>query len=680
MSTLKILVGLSGAGKSTIAKQLLVNENTTLMSSDDIRAELWGDAADQQSPDKVFQVMQKRTIDALLNGNDVVYDATNVNARRRVGFIKQLQYKVPNLDVECHIVVAPIDKCIEHQQLRDRVVPTYAIRRQAAGFQVPGYDEPYNKIYVYNNYYNPTYLSTIQAANVNVPQLSKWHQETVDKHTAMVEQYAREHGFSEKLQKLATLHDIGKHLTVAVDKEGEHHFYGHEGVGAYLYLCAEAPTGELDEATHEMALMIQYHSLAYSENSKETMMARLGAEMYQDLMQFSEADTNGAVRRDEMDTMSVLKWMNAFEDWEERLAQPPYCITAKHDGDYVLLKYQQLNSDFSTRCVHEARGSIFKKDENGLWQYVCRPFDKFFNYGQAEADEIDWSTARVLEKVDGSLMKCFYDNGEWHLATNGLPDAFKAQVSDMGYSYGDIFNRALGYDFRDMCKGLDPEYTYMFELTGPDIQLVVPYDDGVWYLSRRHNETGVEDFERPFIPGVKYPREYFINNLDDVLAVVSKMGKDEEGFVVNDAQSHRIKVKSPEYLMAHHLLNNKMVSNRNLVMYIQSDTLDDFLAYCPQFTGRAMEIIDKFQAVCQEMDAAWDAFKGYADLPRKEFASMVRGQREMGYLFRKYDNPDITAESHLKEQLTPALMRRLGLKNDEPVQIQDAIEVEEDER
>ena len=77
-----------------------------------------------------------------------------------------------------------------------------------------------------------------------------------------------------------------------------------------------------------------------------------------------------------------------------------------------------MNSDFRLREVQEASGSIFKFVD-GRAQYVCRPFDKFFNVGEVNAADIDWSTAQVREKVDGSLMKIWFDNGDWHLSTNG---------------------------------------------------------------------------------------------------------------------------------------------------------------------------------------------------------------------------------------------------------------------
>ena len=77
-----MLVGISGSGKSFVAEQVkriyknhLVN--IEVHSSDAIRKELWGDENDQQNPQKVFQILHKRVKNALSEGKDVIYDATN---------------------------------------------------------------------------------------------------------------------------------------------------------------------------------------------------------------------------------------------------------------------------------------------------------------------------------------------------------------------------------------------------------------------------------------------------------------------------------------------------------------------------------------------------------------------------------------------------------------------------
>ena len=65
----------------------------------------------------------------------------------------------------------------------------------------------------------------------------------------------------------------------------------------------------------------------------------------------------------------------------------------------VLFKYSQIASDMSLPIVQESRGVIL--DEADGWRVVSRAYDKFFNYGEPNAAEIDWTTAVVQEKVDG---------------------------------------------------------------------------------------------------------------------------------------------------------------------------------------------------------------------------------------------------------------------------------------
>ena len=70
-----MLVGPPGAGKSTYAGKIIDNERTTkYISSDAIRKELFGDENCQENGSEVFTLMQQRTLDALKNGYNVVYD------------------------------------------------------------------------------------------------------------------------------------------------------------------------------------------------------------------------------------------------------------------------------------------------------------------------------------------------------------------------------------------------------------------------------------------------------------------------------------------------------------------------------------------------------------------------------------------------------------------------------
>ena len=60
--------------------------------------------------------------------------------------------------------------------------------------------------------------------------------------------------------------------------------------------------------------------------------------------------------------MRVLELMNREYNWKEILQEAPYFINIKEKDDYVLLKYNQIFSDFSNEIVRECRGAIFRKN------------------------------------------------------------------------------------------------------------------------------------------------------------------------------------------------------------------------------------------------------------------------------------------------------------------------------
>ena len=144
--SLILLVGIPGSGKTTYAeKYIKENPNTVHLSSDKIRAELWDNEATQGDNNEVFSLMQSRAIDALSNGQSVVYDATNITRKDR-SYIVSLCPKFAK--IECHIIWAPIETCIERDAARERTVGKEVIDRMLKRFQAPYYDEGIDEIKV----------------------------------------------------------------------------------------------------------------------------------------------------------------------------------------------------------------------------------------------------------------------------------------------------------------------------------------------------------------------------------------------------------------------------------------------------------------------------------------------------------------------------------------------------
>lgn len=82
-----MMVGVAGSGKTTFAKKL-EKRGAIVVSSDAIRKEFWNDESNQQKPHKIFEECHRRISYLLKEGYWVVFDATNLSARRREEFLK----------------------------------------------------------------------------------------------------------------------------------------------------------------------------------------------------------------------------------------------------------------------------------------------------------------------------------------------------------------------------------------------------------------------------------------------------------------------------------------------------------------------------------------------------------------------------------------------------------------
>ena len=347
----------------------------------------------------------------------------------------------------------------------------------------------------------------------------------------------------------------------------------------------------------------------------------------------------------------IIKFINEHKNWRQILTSEPYNLKVKEDDNYILLKYNQLFSDLTNPLVQEARGIIIKK-EKGKYRPVCLPFTKFFALRDPNAKNAIYKLCHqkkwlLEQKIDGSLIKLWYDNNKWHVSTNGSIDAYKAEitlkVNDIN-TYGQMFDLAsknkIDYTL------LDKNFTYMFELVGLENKVVVPYEkEDIYYLGKRNNysfiETsyyeddckGVEKCKRPqcSIIEVKSPKKdlNYIQNMADNL---TKDDENFEGFVVSDINlKSRIKVKSKEYMELFAIKGNGVFTNKKILLLILDSKDDDVISSFPEFKNqfdsvrRALCIwLEKVKKDLKYLDChTWENQRDFAEWAKNTTCSSI---------------------------------------------------------
>lgn len=257
-----MMVGLPASGKSTVAKEY-GDRGYVVVSSDAIRAELWGDESIQGDPAKVFGLVQARCRLALLEGRDVVMDATNMNAKKRKGFLRQM----PACRKICVVMATPFGECVKRDEKRSRSVAKVVIHKMLCLFEMPHYNEGWDKIDIRycesEHYIGHEHFS----AEKEFDQHNHHHTMTVGDHEIASAKYAEEKGWHTIVLACAW-HDCGKLHTQSFDEGGEAHYYSHNNASAYYYLTswfakhAVEREGDIGSVI-ETASLITWHMVPY---------------------------------------------------------------------------------------------------------------------------------------------------------------------------------------------------------------------------------------------------------------------------------------------------------------------------------------------------------------------------------------------------------------------------------
>jgi len=305
----------------------------------------------------------------------------------------------------------------------------------------------------------------------------------------------------------------------------------------------------------------------------------------------------------------------------------------------ILFVYDQIDSPKMNPIVQASRGHIL--DSSNGWTHVCRPFDRFLNWGEGIPGTTplpDLKESVVYKKEDGSLVNLWWYAGKWNVSTKGSPSA-GGSVGDFPFTFEELFLKTfaeMGLSFPDDEDSRN--YTFTFELLCSENRVVCPQSvNKVALLSVRHNETGVEldpnGFESfPICESFEELKN--TSSIEDVKSTfLSINALDLEGYVVAQYMANgsvvRSKIKHPGYLALAHLKGG--TTRKSLLELKRSGEEGEFLSIFPESKDLFDDVSQKYEALVSSLEEAWRLHKDIES--QKDFALAIKGTPGCNVLF-----------------------------------------------
>lgn len=265
---------------------------------------MFGDANDQSHNHEVFNIVEKRCREALKANKETVLDATNLNRKRRINFIKTM----PKCKVEAVVFAIPFELCCERNAARERVVPQSAMEKMYRSFQPPHYAEGFDTIDIisYNTIYPEdtfSYVEYMMEKNISCPHDNPNHSLSCGEHCLkayseiMTEENMKKYG-CETLDLLATAaryHDLSKYkcktfYNMKGNLTEKAHYYFHEHLSAYDYLCYEGNKNSVENNIFIANLIANHMVFFNGEKAIRKIKELYGEYFFKCLETLHEAD------------------------------------------------------------------------------------------------------------------------------------------------------------------------------------------------------------------------------------------------------------------------------------------------------------------------------------------------------------------------------------------------------
>ena len=279
--------------------------------------------------------------------------------------------------------------------------------------------------------------------------------------------------------------------------------------------------------------------------------------------------------------------------------------------------------------------------------------------------------------VHNSLIKLWWDNDEWHVATNGTIDASKAEVQEGENSEFPNYLALFKYASKDKIdySKLNQHYTYMFELVSPENKVVCAYNTPtIYYLGRRNIKTlkevsyfeddclGLEKCKRPRCT-VIYPKASPKKAMAELKHKVDSLTTSDENFegvvISDEGLKSRIKIKSSEYLRLSKIKGNGILTDKKILFMIINSLDDDAIQAFPEYRPKFEKVKSQLSKWIDDINKDIKYLKSNSWNNQREFAEWAKETTYSPFMFTAYKSEN---DFNLKEEIQKMNLDKLLLE------------------
>jgi hypothetical protein len=317
-------------------------------------------------------------------------------------------------------------------------------------------------------------------------------------------------------------------------------------------------------------------------------------------------------------TQSYLRSGKSLSQFESE-----HGIAGKTDGNHIILDYDQFTVNWNEPYGYVCRGLIV--DAN-TFDVIAFGLPKFHNLGEHHASNIDWASARVFEKIDGTMVNRWWSphTQRFEYTTRFcLPAQLDAIKVNSGVMYwSDMIRQCMASVSPEMLASQSKKETWTFEACSFHNMVVVRHSG---FFAKLLAVRDIETMQEQSVADRESaPKHYSFSNSEEVSAFANQYPAVEaEGFVVVDGNFSRIKIKSDQYVALHRLKDGLQGIN-NLVLLAKGNDYEEITSHFPEYKKDLDAAASIINDIISEHEAVYQASNSIAN--QKEFAIAINSK------------------------------------------------------